>query len=360
MKFLDKFYNHSDVPQVNLTWAKLYSNNQTPPQARSPSGSFWWKDILKLFHKYQTLVVCLPSKGNTILFWTDNWSGQALKDRFPHIFSFTRKPKCSISFFTQQEENSLFSLPLSLTAANQLSEITNIIQNFDWDSALEDSWTYYWGLNKYQAKKAYSNLIGFTQASPFFKWLWASSNLGHHKFFFWLLIRDRLNTRNLLRRKNMVLDNYHCVLCHLRCEETCFHLFFDCPFSRDCWSTMSINWDTNLSPLDMMIQARQNFGSPIFREIIITACWIIWTTRNGVIFNSGQINLNQWKRRFKDELGLVCNKSKNQRQLLLQAWQEDYSQQLVTFFPFGHCCLVPFFLCFSLLFSLSCTVHSFI
>jgi hypothetical protein len=40
MKFLDKFYNHADVPWVNLTWTKLYHNSNIPPHARSPYGSF--------------------------------------------------------------------------------------------------------------------------------------------------------------------------------------------------------------------------------------------------------------------------------------------------------------------------------
>jgi hypothetical protein len=65
-----------------------------------------------------------------------------------------------------------------------------------------------------------------SEASPLFFGLWASCNLGKHKFFFWLLIRDILNTTNLLRRKNMELDDYTCVLCNGGHEETSFHLFF--------------------------------------------------------------------------------------------------------------------------------------
>ena len=90
MKFLDKFFNNSDVPWVSLTWAAFYSNNQVPPQARCPVGSFWWKDILKSFSKFQKLAICSPSRGSNVLFWSDNWSGQVLKDQFPQLFSFTR------------------------------------------------------------------------------------------------------------------------------------------------------------------------------------------------------------------------------------------------------------------------------
>ena len=53
MKFLDKFYNHADIPWVKLTWTKLYSNTNTPPHAKSPSGFFWWKDVIKLFSKFK-------------------------------------------------------------------------------------------------------------------------------------------------------------------------------------------------------------------------------------------------------------------------------------------------------------------
>jgi hypothetical protein len=41
MKFLDKFYNHADVPWVSLTWSNLYSNEQIHHKAGAlldPSG----------------------------------------------------------------------------------------------------------------------------------------------------------------------------------------------------------------------------------------------------------------------------------------------------------------------------------
>ena len=40
LKYLDKLYNSVDLPWVTLNWNHLYSNNQTPPQARSPTGPF--------------------------------------------------------------------------------------------------------------------------------------------------------------------------------------------------------------------------------------------------------------------------------------------------------------------------------
>jgi hypothetical protein len=111
----------------------------------------------------------------------------------------------------------------------------------------------------------------------------------------------------------MFLEDYSCVLCDQGCEETSFHLFFECSFSCDCWATIRIAWNLNLSSLDMMLQARADFGSVIFREIIITAYWVIWNTRNKIIFDNGQRNLTLWKRQFREELGLVCTKAKSNK-----------------------------------------------
>lgn len=48
----------------------------------------------------------------------------------------------------------------------------------------------------------------------------------------------------------------------------------------------SIHWDTHVQPFDMVIAARENFGS-IFREIMMTACWIIWRMKTVSFFIMG-------------------------------------------------------------------------
>jgi hypothetical protein len=75
----------------------------------------------------------------------------------------------------------------------------------------------------------------------------------------------------------------------------------------------------------MVIEGRTNFGSPIFREICITTCWVIWTTRNAVIFDNGPISLNEWKRSFKAEFGLVCTKANPKRQAPLRTRRDSFT-----------------------------------
>lgn len=178
------------------------------------------------------------------------------KKSISSTFLLHQKPKCSIQYFVEQVASMLFSLPLSQQAADQLADLENIINELNMDDHCNDTWNYSWGPSRFSSSKAYNILIGHTEASPLFTWLWASSNLGKHKFF-WLMIRDRLNTRNLLRRKNMHLEDYSYVLCNSGQEETSWHLFFECPFSQLCWDTIPIIWNLDLEPFDMVLEAKK-------------------------------------------------------------------------------------------------------
>jgi hypothetical protein len=122
----------------------------------------------------------------------------------------------------------------------------------------------------------------------------------------------------------MFLEDHTCVLCNADVEETCFHLFFQCPFSIACWNLLSTTWNYNLDPLDMMLQARADFGSSIFREVVTTACWVIWKARSDIIFDRKSCSLQCWKATFNEELGLVCIKAKQKIRGTLTSWCENF------------------------------------
>uniref|UniRef100_A0A452ZZN3 Uncharacterized protein n=1 Tax=Aegilops tauschii subsp. strangulata TaxID=200361 RepID=A0A452ZZN3_AEGTS len=46
LKFLDKFYNHHDVPWVELIWSTYSTSSVT--HAAGPCGSFWWRELIPL------------------------------------------------------------------------------------------------------------------------------------------------------------------------------------------------------------------------------------------------------------------------------------------------------------------------
>ena len=109
------------------------------------------------------------------------------------------------------------------------------------------------------------SLQEYTTPSPFL-WIWNSRCCNKLRVFSWLLLMDRLNTRNILRRNKHKLqgNNYNCVLCSNNIEETAFHLFFSCPFSQACWQHLGINWDFTMDFFRMMQQAKVQHNNPFF------------------------------------------------------------------------------------------------
>jgi hypothetical protein len=114
---------------------------------------------------------------------------------------------------------------------------------------------------------------------------------------------DRLNVRNLLKRKkeNLEGNNYNCPLCSMGREETTFHLFFSYPFSQHCWNHLNINWNFNLDFYSMMLNAREQFGSNFFMEIFMIAAWLIWKQRNDLVFNRARPSFDRWQAAFMSE-----------------------------------------------------------
>lgn len=48
-------------------------------------------------------------------------------------------------------------------------------------------------------------------------------------------------------------------LCVENADEDIVHLFFECPFSRPCWTYLKIHWDTSLDFQTMLLRVRESF-----------------------------------------------------------------------------------------------------
>jgi GH15 family glucan-1,4-alpha-glucosidase len=73
------------------------------------------------------------------------------------------------------------------------------------DDEQNDKWSFIWGNDMYSVSKAYHHLMWHEYVHQIFKWICRSCYQMKQKVFFWLL-QNRLNTRGMLRRRNMVLD----------------------------------------------------------------------------------------------------------------------------------------------------------
>lgn len=135
----------------------------------------------------------------------------------------------------------LFDIPISQQAAVELEELRTRIQDFDLPDGV-DQRIFCQGNNKYSASKLYKLAFLEVQTPAVFRWVCKSKVTPRVKFFAWLILLDRLNTKNMLVRRHFnVQPDSLCVLCNDGLEETIDHLFFDGSFAKMCWDKIGIN-----------------------------------------------------------------------------------------------------------------------
>lgn len=135
------------------------------------------------------------------------------------------------------------------------------------------------------------------------------------KVFAWLLLSDRLNTKNMLRRRHFVVGNdglrsNDCILCGDQKEQTLEHLFFECPFATQCWNTLQISWDAGDDRFEWLTHAKANWVGPMFMDVFVVSAWSIWKERNGLIFKRIPFSHTSWLRRFRGDFQLLKHRAK--------------------------------------------------
>src|SRR3954471_24211275 len=85
----------------------------------------------------------------------------------------------------------------------------------------------------YTAKKFYLKVHEPIISNPLLCWIWKSCCTLKIKTFAWLVIMDRINTKDMIiRRQWNIDDGPQCILCRTHTLETRDHLFFQCLFAH--------------------------------------------------------------------------------------------------------------------------------
>jgi hypothetical protein len=318
MKFLHKFYSKADIPWVHLVWNNYYANGRMSGQQRK--GSFWWRDIVKLIPRFKPMTSVHVHDGSSVLLWQDIWNGHSLQQEFPELFSFSRNTNITIkAAISNGQLEGCFHLPLSLEAHHQFLVLQSLVEDLQ-ETQDPDQWIYSWGNPLFSASRAYKVLVGHRQVHTAFLWIWRFRCQIKHNVFFWLLLRDRLSTRDILQRKDMHLESYTCDMCILQRPETNAHIFLRCNFARACWESIGISVVTSRPVLHIINRIRRHLRVPFFMEIIILMAWSIWKTRNEWIFNNNDPSVHGCKQKFISEFRLLLLRVKMASLPAMEAW----------------------------------------
>jgi hypothetical protein len=304
LKQLHKFYSNADILWVKLIWS-LYAPGAL--HAQVSRGSFWWRDVFSLVGDYRSISKSQIGNGSSTLFWKDFWQCEInLCDKFPRLFSYALNEDLTVADFAHSPDaTSLFSLPLSVQAFEELEQVQQIMENLVIDPSTHDSRVFVWGSNQYTSAKYYKFLFARLPQDPALNSVWRSKCLPKLRVFAWLLIQDRLNTKDIMQRKNWHVEGgTTCVLCTNSILESRDHLFFQCSFAQECWGSVGIQWDNSLSISNRLLLARSMFMGPCFMEIFTCAAWNLWKERNDLIFKNQHVSMARWKVRFRSDLML--------------------------------------------------------
>ena len=157
--------------------------------------------------------------------------------------------------------------------------------------------------------------------NPLLLWIWRSSCTMKIKVFAWMLIMDRLNTKDMVERRHWHMDDgVFCLLCSLRTRETRNHLFFECNFSVRIWNYLQITWSPGNDMSDIVLQAKQDFAKPFFTEVVFVACWNIWIIRNAKVFRHERQSFNKWRSAFIHDILLMQHRVKARYKEELLKW----------------------------------------
>jgi hypothetical protein len=232
--------------------------------------------------------------GQTCLLWDDLWIGQVRKQESPELYLFK-----SISVKKAHHNTDitdLFSLPLSVEAFNQFQILQLEFSALVLNDEINNSWTYIWGSTLCSSSKTYRALTGHSQVEPIFIWLWKTSCQGKHKIFFWLILKDKWSTRDMIKRRGMNLDDSQCVLCQQSVYETVMHLIFYCPFAKECWNIANFRFADFLSVWEIFLTWKLLLKEKFSLDLFILFCWCIWMVRNDVIFTNKNPTVEDCKR----------------------------------------------------------------
>lgn len=271
----------------NIFWTRDFSR-----------GASWiWRRLINLRVLARQHLVCNIVSGQQALFWHDNWTSSG-----PLILltCHTGPMVTGISLLSTVSEavsGSSWALPRGRHAITRMlrSALQNIPPStgntqpdeFMWKNGLHDV------PGAFSSSKTYQSIQQTLPEVPWHRAVWFKERIPKHSFIYWVLMRDRLPTKDRMRNWGLNV-NPECPLCNTALESTS-HLFFECEYSTAVWLAF-FNHPTLNPPRDMsnaMVWAQQVTVSSKARSICLlilqAAVYFIWRERNARLHSAGEL-----------------------------------------------------------------------
>jgi hypothetical protein len=146
-----------------------------------------------------------------------------------------------------------------------------------------------WCLNKkgFSVNSFYKKKVN-DQVAVTYKFLWKSKLPQKIKIFIWLVVRNKILTKDNLKKRNW---NGSQACCFCGYDESTDHLFFHCPIARYVWRVIQVALNLAVIPKSISDLRAGWLSNPKDKisNLLLFGCgamfWAIWRTRNDWCFS---------------------------------------------------------------------------
>jgi hypothetical protein len=227
--------------------------------------------------------------GVSTSFWLDKWCGdEPLSMRYKRLFELSLNKEINVNWALRDNCNSLiFRRRLFGAGVNLLDDLKNNCADF---CLIDRNDKPCWLLDKkgYSVKSSYRNFKVNMNMDPYW-FIWKAKIPQRIKVFLWLVINDKILSKENLRKKNWQ-GNINCEWCG--CLETTSHIFYNCQVASFSWKIIQMSCPSLTLPKN----ANDMFGRWLCKfkghekNLITVGCsavlWSLWKHRNDFCFNN--------------------------------------------------------------------------
>lgn len=269
-----------------------YLNKKLLSQVTFKNGdSHFWHglmDVKNLFFRFCSKKV---GNGKKTLFWEDSWIGsKPLSEQFPELYDLTFSKNITLDKVKNTGWGCFkFRRLLHGNKLKIWNNIKQVCDNLHLDVNKED--TLWWNLTKhgnFTVKSFYKALSLQNFVFPYKK-LWQIKVPLKVRIFIWLVIKNKILTKDNLYKKGWRKGDIKCQFCDN--IETVQHLFFECPLAKFLWNIVSCS--LNLKPVsniqDLFGVWLLSYGKGMKTLMVVGVAaifWAIWKVRNTACFEN--------------------------------------------------------------------------
>ena len=181
---------------------------------------------------FRVSTIIFLGDGNKASFWNCSWlNGLAPRDIAPGLYKLAWRKNRTVKedITDQQWTRGLWRMD-SVELMAQFVVLWDVVQQIQLTDR-PDEIVWRWSANgTYTSKSAYLAQMRGTFCNFDAQAIWHAHTEGKHRFFSWLLVKEKILTADKLLARNWPCES-NCVLCD-QVTETAAHLCLQCPFAK--------------------------------------------------------------------------------------------------------------------------------